>query len=257
MAGKPPRLTLRIGCYMAAALLFAAGAILWFVDQRATAQAESQAVSRTHFIIDALLTGELTQNDFSRPISGRRRTRLDDLFQRTVASEGIVRMNLIAPNGLITYSTEPSLIGRRPGHELKSVRAALGGKGVRGISHIQDGDRSIKVLETYLSVSTTGASRPLGVFELDQDYNDRVSAQANKTVLPVAGFMLVALLILCGALVPVLRRVTAAVEERNRRLVGPGSTQRGRIGTTRARRAEQAAPGARPAEGRVPLTGLP
>ena len=219
MAGKPPRLTLRIGCYMAAALLFAAGAILWFVDQRATAQAESQAVSRTHFIIDALLTGELTQNDFSRPISGRRRTRLDDLFQRTVASEGIVRMNLIAPNGLITYSTEPSLIGRRPGHELKSVRAALGGKGVRGISHIQDGDGSIKVLETYLSVSTTGASRPLGVFELDQDYNDRVSAQANKTVLPVAGFMLVALLILCGALVPVLRRVTAAVEERNRRLV--------------------------------------
>jgi signal transduction histidine kinase len=219
MSRKPPRLTLRIVCYTTAALLFAAGAMLWFVDQRATAQAENQAAARTHFIVDALLMGELSRSDFGSPISDQRRTRLDNLFQRAVASEGIVRMNLIAPNGLVTYSTEPSLIGSRPHHQMGSVQAALRGQGVREVSHVQDGDRSIKVLETYLPVSTTGGKRPLGVFELYQDYDKRVAAQADKTVLPVAGFMLVALLVLCGALVPVLRRVTAAVEERNRRLV--------------------------------------
>src|SRR6188472_2738294 len=46
MPRHKPRLTLRIIGYTAVALLFAAGAILWFVDQRATSQAESYAAAR-------------------------------------------------------------------------------------------------------------------------------------------------------------------------------------------------------------------
>jgi signal transduction histidine kinase len=219
MAGKPPRLTLRIACYMAAALLFAAGAILWFVNQQATAQAESQAASRTHFIVDALLRDQLTRSDFRGPLSARRKEQLDDLFRRAVMSEGIVRMNLMAPDGLVTYSTERSLIGQRPPHEVASVRTAARGRGVREVAQVQVGDRSLKALETYLPVNVGGDPQPLGVFELYQDYDARVAAQARKTVLPVAGFLLVSLLVLCAALVPILRRVTAAVEVRNRRLV--------------------------------------
>jgi hypothetical protein len=50
MTGNPPRLTLRIAGYTAVALLFAAGAILWFVHQRATSQAESQAATRAQLV---------------------------------------------------------------------------------------------------------------------------------------------------------------------------------------------------------------
>ena len=88
MPRKPPRLTLRIACYTAAALLFAAGALLWFVDQRATAQAESQAAGRAHFIADILLRDRLTRADFARPVTERRRSRLDVLFVESAADPG-------------------------------------------------------------------------------------------------------------------------------------------------------------------------
>src|SRR5580765_7569664 len=103
MANHPPRLTLRIVLYTTAALLFAAGALLWFVDQRATDQAESQAAGRAHFLADVLLRDQLTRADFARPVAGARRKQLDTLFYRVVQSEGIKRVNLIAPTGLITY----------------------------------------------------------------------------------------------------------------------------------------------------------
>ena len=114
MPRKPPRLTLRIACYTAAALLFAAAALFWFVDQRATAQAEREAAGRAHFIADILLRDRLTRADFAQPVTGRRRARLDVLFVRALQTQEIKRVNLIAPSGLITYSTDHSLIGGQP-----------------------------------------------------------------------------------------------------------------------------------------------
>jgi signal transduction histidine kinase len=219
MAGKPPRLTLRIASYTAVALLFAAGGILWFVNQRATTQAESQAASRAQFLTTVLLQDELTERDFTRPPGMKRRGELDRLFRRALQAEGIVRMNLIGPDGVITYSTTPSLIGRLSHQSRGQVGAALRGDGARNVGWVNTGGRRLKVLETYLPVHPSSSSRPVGVFELYQDYDDRVASHANKTLYPVAGFLLLAVLVLCGALVPILRRVTAAVEERNRRLV--------------------------------------
>jgi signal transduction histidine kinase len=192
------------------------------VHQRATAQAESQAAARTHFLVDVLLHDAVTPADFTQPVVGPRRRELDSLFQRALRSEGMVRMNLIAPDGRITYSTESALIGQSLREKAK-LGDVLRGHGVREVSQVESAGRSVKVLETYLPVRATGSAAPLGVFELYQDYEKRVAAQARKTVLPVAGFILLALFVLCVALVPILRRVTAAVEERNRELTAQAS----------------------------------
>jgi signal transduction histidine kinase len=225
MSKQSPRLTLRIASYTAAALLFAAGAVLWFVQQRATAQAESFASGRAHFIADVLLRDRLTEDDFASPVAGKRRRELNALFYRAVQSEGIQRVNLIAPNGLITYSTEPALIGRTSHRDGANVAAALTGREVRLVERTEIDGQQVKVLETYLPVRAKGEeAAPLGVFELYQDYETRVASQARRTVLPVAGFLLLALLVLCAILVPILRRVTAAVEVRNRRLVQQAAT---------------------------------
>ena len=75
------------------------------------------------------------------------------------------------------------------------------------------------------AVQSKGANAaPLGVFELSQDYQKGVADHARRTILPVGGFLLLALIVLCATLVPILRRVTAAVEERNRRLVEQAAT---------------------------------
>ncbi len=60
MSSKPQRLTLRIAAYTCVALLFAAGAILWFVNQRATSsRPRTRRSTRAQFIADALLSDEL------------------------------------------------------------------------------------------------------------------------------------------------------------------------------------------------------
>src|SRR5207244_800803 len=119
--------------YTAAALLFAAGALLWFVDQRATAQAESQAAARAHFVADVLVRDRLTEADFARPVTGRRRSRLDILFLRVVHTQEIKRVSLIAPNGLITYSTDHGRIGQLPHGPDSNVAAASAGREIRAI----------------------------------------------------------------------------------------------------------------------------
>jgi signal transduction histidine kinase len=127
-------------------------------------------------------------------------------------------MNLIAPSGLITYSTSPVLIGSRPDDEQQTIEPVLRGNGTRDIDVIEQGGHRIKSLETYLPVQPAGGS-PIGVFELYQDYDARVTDQARTTLYPVAGFLALALFVLCAVLVPILRRVTAAVEVRNEQLV--------------------------------------
>ncbi len=239
MAGKPPRLTLRIACYTAAALLFAAGAILWFVDQRATDQAESQAAGRAHFLADILLRDRVTRADFDQPVTGKRRGELDTLFLRAVQSEGIKRVNLIAPTGRVSYSTEHSLIGTSPHGGSGNVATAFGGHEVRAVGTTTIDGHRVKVLETYLPVLSAGSNAtPLGVFELYQDYKTRVADHARSTVLPVAGFLLLALIVLGATLVPVLRRVIAAVEVRNRRLVQQAATLERSLATAQEARNE-------------------
>jgi signal transduction histidine kinase len=225
MPRHKPRLTLRIIGYTALALLFAAGAILWFVNERATTQAENNAAARAHFIADVLLRDRLSASDFERPVAAKRQAELDALFSRAVRTEGVERINLIGPSGSITYSTETSLIGDEPHDAASHVSASLAGREVRNVESTQVGARRLKVLETYLPVRARGdTGRPLGVFELYQDYESRVAAPARSTIVPVAGFLLLALLVLCATLVPILRRVTAAVEVRNKRLVEQAAT---------------------------------
>jgi signal transduction histidine kinase len=237
MPSKSPNLTLRIALYTGVALLFAAGAILWFVHDRATAQAENQAVARAQFVADALLRDELTQADFVRPVTGARRRELDDLFRRAVHSEGMLRMNLIAPTGLVTYSTTPSLIGSRVDASQETLGPVLAGHGMNEVHELQYEGRTVKAFETYLPVQPEGGA-PIGVFELYQDYEARVANQADKTLLPVAGFLALALFIICAALVPILRRVTAAVEVRNEQLVAQAARLEQSLAVAQEARAE-------------------
>ena len=65
-----------------------------------------------------------------------------------------------------------------------------------------------------------------------------VADHARNTVLPVGGFLLLALIVLCATLVPILRRVTAAVEERNRRLIQQAATLEQSLATAQEARTE-------------------
>jgi signal transduction histidine kinase len=240
MSGKSPRLTLRIAAYMAVALLFMAGFVLWYVHHNASADAEAEVAGKAVFVTQVLLgENELRQSDFRNVVSPSRQRALDRVFSHTGPLKGFVRANLMSRAGLVTYSTYHPLIGRIVSDPRAASQQALAGDSVHAPGRLRDqfgNETGQKILRSDLPIRLQG-SAPFGVIELVQDYG-LVTGSTNQTVYPVAGFLLIALISLYLALIPILRRVTAAVEVRNRRLVQQAATLERSLAAAREARNE-------------------
>ncbi len=208
---KPPRLVLCFALYTAFALALAGAGLLVFAHTHATDQAESAVRFHARFVADTILRDHLRPSDFEAPVTGARRRHLDRLFRHQVLVGGTVRVKLWSASGLVTYSSDHSLIGTRAANE--EVRAALAGNTVSEVSRLNhEGGRGqdLQVLQAYAPVRLRSQA-PAGVFELYQDYRP-VAAAARKAFLPVALALGLALLALYATLLPILRRVTARLQ---------------------------------------------
>ena len=204
----PPRLVLRFAVSTCIALALAAAAILLVVRHYNTVQAERAATSEARVISSSVLRGSLLASDFARAVPERRRSTLDDLFDKHVLAEGVLLVNLYDKNGTITYSTDHRLVGTRvpsTGH----VREALAGT-IRGdVTSLRAGaaDQRKKALRTYAPVAVPGGT---GVVAIFQDYGP-IAQAAEATFVPVAAIFEVVLVLLFLTLVPILRRVTQRI----------------------------------------------
>jgi diguanylate cyclase (GGDEF)-like protein len=196
----PPRLVLRFAVSTAIALALAAGAILLVVRHFDTVQAERSANSEARLIASAVLRGPLQASDFERPVTSRRRSALDKLFEQRVLTEGVLVVKLYARDGTVTYSNDHRLVGKKtgdPAHLRETLRGSIRGD----VTSIGD---ERKVLRTYAPVAVRGGS---GVVAIYQDYAP-IARAARSTFVPVAGIFELVLILLFVALVPILRRVT-------------------------------------------------
>jgi diguanylate cyclase (GGDEF)-like protein len=206
---RPPRLVLRFAILTAACLGLGAAAILAITRHLDTQQAQRAAAQHAELIADAVLATEVTAADLRRPVPAARRRELDQLFERPPLAEGTLRVLLAGPRGLVTYSTDGSLVGRRL--RLDQVREAVGGTISSAVTTIRDPgspSRGAKVLESHVPLAVPGAT---GVVVIDQDY-DPIARDARSAFLPVAGILEVVLLALFALLVPVLVRVTRRIQ---------------------------------------------
>ena len=202
---KPPRLVLRFAVYTAVGLAIAAAGILLFVRQHAISEAEEAVTFHTNFVAQSILPDRLLPSDFARPVTDDRRSQLDRVFRSQVLIGGVLRVTLYGTDGRVTYSSDPSLIGR-PAVDQREVGKALGGGEAHRVATIDASGRETKVLGVYIPVRIDRRT-PDGAFQLDQDYAPIASA-ARKTFLPIAAVLEILLLGLYGSLFPLLRRVT-------------------------------------------------
>jgi diguanylate cyclase (GGDEF)-like protein len=199
---NPPRLVLRFAVCTGIGLALAAAAILLVVRHFNTIQAERGATSQARVIAATVLRGSLQAADFERKVPETRVPKLDRLFEQYVLREGIVLVNVYSDRGVVTYSTDHNLIGKRLG-QATHVREALDGT-VRGdVTSL--GDR--KTLRTYAPVAVQGGAGAVAVFH---DYAP-IHRAAQATFLPVVGIFEAVLILLFAALVPILRRVSLRV----------------------------------------------
>src|SRR5207253_3879306 len=123
---------------------------------------------------------------------------LDDFLDPKSASQDVVRLTLLSPDGIVTYSSDHRRLGRRVGVPPKQPRLThVGGKAV---------------LESYVPVYWEfSPTRPRGFLGLERDYAP-VAMQIRRTFVVQAGTIALALLMLYLALLPIMHRLTARLE---------------------------------------------
>ena len=209
-AAKPPQLALRFAAYTGVALVVVGLAMLWVLKRDVETRAEERAVSQTQLVAEATLKRHLRGSDFARPVNRRRARALDRVFQ-DIAVGGFVRASLFNSAGVVTYSTEHAVIGTRGPPE--ALNPVTHGRSNREDERV-DG---VKMLRAYVPVRVAKDARPIGSLSLSQDYR-AIDVQIVEAFRHTAVILLLALLALWAALIPILRRATAQLHERNRRL---------------------------------------
>jgi PAS domain S-box-containing protein len=209
-AARPPRLALRFAVYTGIALVVVGVAMLWVLERDVETRAEQRAVAQTQQVAEAVLRRHLRSTDFAGRVDPRRSAELDDLFQDIVVG-GFVRATLVNRNGRATYSTDPRLIGSQL--TSAALGTALDGRAARAEEYI--GER--KVLRTAVPVRLAPGGSPIGALSLSQDYS-AIDVQITEAFRHTAVVLFLALLALWGSMIPILRRSTAQLHDRNRRL---------------------------------------
>jgi PAS domain S-box-containing protein len=216
VAAKPPRLALRFALYTGIALVVVAVAMLWVLERDVETRAEQRAVEQTQQVAEATLRRHLQGPDFERPVTRARQRALDTTFEDIVVG-GFIRATLFNRGGRVTYSTEHSLIGT-PGRRGAALERVLAGQPSRSEEFLGD----TKVLRTFVPVRLVPGGRPIGALALTQDYR-AIDVQISEAVRHTAVVLFIALLALWGSLIPILRRATAQLHERNRQLATQAS----------------------------------
>jgi diguanylate cyclase (GGDEF)-like protein len=219
---RSPRTTVlvrRFALYAGIGMLIAAGGMFWFVRRDAVQHAVSLATFHTRFIAETVLHDRLRESDFTGPVRPGRSAQLDRLFARDVLVTGALRVKLYGPDRRVTYSNDHGLIGGEADDD--GVPRALAGATTSDVSHLAGeggGGRDPAVLEAYVPVRLAGVRRPVGAFELYQDYGT-IAGNANGIFLPIVGFTS---LMLLGFYVLLFRGYVRAVEHRGQhdRLTG-------------------------------------
>lgn len=204
MARRPshtPRIVLRFALYAGVAVVFAVALGLWLARWDAVARARADVRSDASFLADRLGRDDLARTAFQWPRSGEAADTtalLDDVLDPRNATQNAVRLTLLSPDGIVTYSSDHRLLGRRVGVPAAAARLTS-----------VDGRR---VLEAYVPVYWELApSHARGFLGVDRDYGP-VSAQIRRTFAVQAGTIALALLILYLALLPIMHRLTARLE---------------------------------------------
>ncbi|MEO8289520.1 MAG: EAL domain-containing protein [Gaiellaceae bacterium] len=206
---KPPRLILRFALNTAIALALAGVGVLLVVRHHGTVQAERAVAFHARFVSDSILRDRLQSSDFDGPVDAARQGELDRLFKRQLLIGGTLRLTVFGPDGRVTYSSDPALIGTSPPEGSEAAKA-FGGELVRKPAQATINGRDTKVLKAFVPVRLADGGRA-GALELDQDYAP-IAASAQKAFLPIAAVLEGVLILLYLSLFPALRRVTKMLD---------------------------------------------
>ena len=200
---RPPRLIARFALLTAAALALATLAIVVVVRHFERGRSEGAATSHAYVVASAA-ADRLLPRDLAATVTGDRLAALDRIFAARVLSHGALGVELVAPDGRVTYATDHGRIGAAADAPDR-VTEALGGSVVSELATVAGTGVGIDVLRAYAAVRVGGGAD--GVLVIDQDYGP-ISDATRRAVLPVVAILELVLIGLWVSLFPALARAT-------------------------------------------------
>jgi len=153
-----PRLVLRFTLFTAVGLAVTSVAIFLLVRGFVTGHAEDAVERNSRFLASAVLSRQLRPADFEPGLSVARKKQLDRLFREQVLVDDVDRATLYGADGVVSYSTAPSLIGTRtPDSDAVCARAIPAAADARWAASRNDGSR--RTAARYWRAASAKASR--------------------------------------------------------------------------------------------------
>jgi diguanylate cyclase (GGDEF)-like protein len=203
---RQPRLVLRFAVVTALGLAIAGAVILGVIRDIDQRQAVHAATDRAHFVAETFLRGTIHPSDAARPVVGARRDRLDALVRRYVLIDGALRVTMVGAGNRIMYSTDHRLIGTTA-HNRAEIADVRRGSIISRVANVQAQDRGDSVKALVSSVPVALGHGTIAVVTIEQDYAP-ITAAARESLLPVAGVLELALILLFLLLLPALMRAS-------------------------------------------------
>ena len=218
-AERAPRIVLRFATVTALCLGAATAGILVFTRHLNQLSAQREAARHATFVAKTILAREINPTDVAAPVSGPRRAVLDRRLRRLLGSLGTdtngangiiptLAISLGTDNGLITYSTDHTLIGKRivPRARLRDARRGFTSSAISSTRKGETSDGlSHKTLDAYVPFMPGGHGRAVAILALDYR---AIGAAASSSFYPIAGILELALVVLYAVFVPLLVRVS-------------------------------------------------
>jgi two-component system cell cycle sensor histidine kinase/response regulator CckA len=200
------RITARFAIYALGVLLVVAAIGFALAQRSSTIRAKHSAIEQTR-LVGAVVANQLEAADLERPVGDAQRSRLDSFFRSTMPDVPLVK--IYSRTGRVTYSNDSALIGTRPQEHVDDARRLIAHGTYAEISHLDSGE---KVIEAAVAIDANRDGRVDGGIEIYRDFTP-VAAGIRYDFALSALTLAAALLLLYGALFPILRRL---LRERSR-----------------------------------------
>jgi PAS domain S-box-containing protein len=214
------RLIRRFAAASLIAFLAAGVGVALIAGRAVRSQEEAGATLHARTVGDGVIRPMLRPLDIREPVTGARYAALVGLLRERVFTDGrVVRVKVWRPDGTITFSDDPSLVGRHFPLE-EDLRQAASGTVVSDVSELSEAENvserrlASKLFETYVPLEFPQEGRVTGVIEVYQQYAyvQQEVDRLNRTVALAFGGGLAALYLV---LMPLVLGAARRLRERN------------------------------------------
>ena len=204
-SSRIPRLVLRFVVVTAICFGLASAAIVLVTRHLNTVAAQESVARQADTLANAALVPELRPGDLEGKVVGARRAELDAALRRRLLSDSVLAAAVAGPNGMVTYATDRSLVGKRLPHADLSRKALEGTISSEVTTMPTVAGEQAKALGVYVPITIEGER--VGSALIVEDYGP-VEDLVGNARFAVTAILEVALLLLFAVLIPILHRAT-------------------------------------------------